>query len=102
MIHWLIQATIALTTCLAYIFGNKCTIMRVTKSPKVRLKHDKIYPLTPQAIMTSCVLIWFLSFLIITPVIFELSYGNFGFGGFGWDSAMGICEVNRMEICTEK
>ena len=52
--------------------------------------------------MISCVLIWFFSFLIITPVIFELSYGNFGFGGFGWDSAMGICEVNKMEICREK
>jgi len=73
------MATIALTTCLVYIFGNECTFMRVTKSPK--------------AIMISCVLIWFFSFLIITPVIFELSYGNFGFGGFGWDSAMGICEV---------
>ena len=48
MINWLIQATIALTTCLVYIFGNECTFMRVTKSPKVRLKHDKIYPLTPQ------------------------------------------------------
>ena len=52
--------------------------------------------------MISCVLIWLLSFLIIIPVLFEFSYGDFGFGGFGWDSVMGICEVTKMEIVTEK
>ena len=44
--------------------------------------------------MISCVLIWVLSFLIISPAVFEFSIGKFGFGSFGWDSVMGICEVN--------
>lgn len=73
------MATIALTTCLDYIYGNNCTFLRITKSPK--------------AIVTSCIFIWLLSFLVISPAVFEFSIGNFGFGGFGWDSVMGICEV---------
>jgi len=79
MTNWLIQAAIALTTCLGHIFRNECTLMRLTKSPK--------------ATMISCVLIWILSFLIISPAVFEFSIGQFGFGSFGWDSVMGICEV---------
>ena len=52
--------------------------------------------------MISCVLIWILSFLIISPDVFQFSIGKFGFGSFGWDSVMGICEVTKMEIDAEK
>jgi len=77
------MATIALTTCLDHIYGNECAFLRVTKSPK--------------AIMTSCFFIWLLSFLVISPAVFEFSAGNFSFGGFGWDSVMGICEVTSCQ-----
>jgi len=73
------MSAIALTTCLGHIYRNDCAFMRATNTPK--------------ATMISCVLIWVLSFLIISPAVFEFSIGKFGFGSFGWDSVMGICEV---------
>ena len=56
--------------------------------------NDQSKSSTHQATMVSCGLIWVFSFLIISPAVFEFSIGNLGFGSFGWDSAMGICEVN--------
>jgi len=75
------MSAIALTTSLGHIFRNDCAFMRATNTPK--------------ATLISCVLIWVLSFLIISPAVFEFSIAKFGFGSFGWDSVMGICEVNK-------
>ena len=52
--------------------------------------------------MVSCGLIWVFSFLIISPAVFEFSIGNMGFGSFGWDSAMGICEVMNKDVVGTK
>jgi len=73
------MAAVALMTCLGFICSTDSTFLRATN--------------TPRATMVSCGLIWVFSFLIISPAVFEFSIGNLGFGSFGWDSAMGICEV---------
>ena len=39
-----------------------------------------------------CLLIWALSFLLISPAVFEMTLGHFTFG-LGWDAANGRCEV---------
>ena len=39
-----------------------------------------------------CLLIWVLSFLLISPAVFEMTFGHFTFG-LGWDKANGRCEV---------
>ena len=39
-----------------------------------------------------CLLIWALSFLLISPAVFEMTFGHFTFG-LGWDKANGRCEV---------
>ena len=39
-----------------------------------------------------CIVIWALSFLLISPAVFEMTFGHFTFG-LGWDKANGRCEV---------
>ena len=38
-------------------------------------------------------LIWVLSFAIISPAIFQLDIGSFNFGQFGWDVEKGKCDL---------
>jgi len=73
------MAAIALATCFGFVCHNDCTLARVTNTPK--------------ATLISCLFIWLLAFIIISPAVFEFSIAQFGFGRFGWDSAIGICEV---------
>ena len=49
--------------------------------------------MTPQKVAISCLLIWILSFAIISPAIFEWKIGGFDFGAFGWDIKNGKCEI---------
>ena len=38
-------------------------------------------------------LIWVLAFAIISPAIFQLDFGGFNFGQFGWDVDKGKCDL---------
>jgi len=44
-----------------------------------------------------CVGIWFLAFLILSPITFSLTIGNYYFGQFGYDVHHGKCEVIHCE-----
>ena len=48
---------------------------------------------TPKFTLCSCLLIWILAFLIISPATFKFSVAGFSFGYFGWDIVAGKCEV---------
>ena len=45
--------------------------------------------------ISACVLIWLLSFAIISPVVFGFDLLGHSFGRFGWDSIWGRCNVTK-------
>ena len=43
--------------------------------------------------MVSCLLIWVIAFIILSPITFSLTIGPYYFGTFGYDARHGKCEV---------
>ena len=52
---------------------------------------------SPKMTCCACILIWFLAFLILSPITFSLTIGNYYFGAFGYDVNHGKCEVLQCE-----
>lgn len=52
---------------------------------------------SPKMTCCVCILIWFLAFLILSPITFSLTIGNYYFGAFGYDVNHGKCEVLQCE-----
>jgi hypothetical protein len=48
------------------------------------------FTVSTTATIGCCFLIWIISFIIISPTIFQLQLGNFSFGFYGWNN--GKCE----------
>eukprot|EP00092_Neocalanus_flemingeri_P019236 GFUD01020838.1.p1 GENE.GFUD01020838.1~~GFUD01020838.1.p1 ORF type:complete len:240 (-),score=35.35 GFUD01020838.1:44-763(-) len=72
------MALIALTRCISIVF-TQYNVPGITKfsSPKVT--------------MISCLLLWLLTFIILSPTTF----GAEGFGTFGYDQTHGKCEIKQ-------
>ena len=51
---------------------------------------------TPTAIGT-CFVLWLLSFVIISPIVFGYDLLGYNFGRFGWNAGGGRCDVIHLE-----
>ena len=82
----LTMAAIALTRSVGLIRGAS----RAKHRPQLSARRS----LLPNGrILSIILLIWVLSFAIISPAIFQLDIGGFNFGQFGWDVDKGKCDL---------
>ena len=72
------MAAIAITQSVGIVNQQRVT--------SVRKRRRRRFPRVLSLLV--CVLIWTLSFLLISPAVFELTIGHFTFG-LGWDQANG-------------
>ena len=62
----------------------------INQRKKSRRRRPSRFPSVMSFVI--CLVIWGLSFLLISPAVFEMTIGHFTFG-LGWDKANGRCEV---------
>ena len=75
---FLTMAAIALVTCVGFVLPE--FFRRIART---------------SIAISACVLIWLLSFAIISPVVFGFDLLGHSFGRFGWDSIWGRCNVTK-------
>ena len=61
------------------------------------LKTLSIKIFSPKLTCFCCLGIWLLAFVILSPITFSLTIGNYYFGQFGYDVNHGKCEVIHCE-----
>eukprot|EP00092_Neocalanus_flemingeri_P011188 GFUD01012052.1.p1 GENE.GFUD01012052.1~~GFUD01012052.1.p1 ORF type:complete len:386 (-),score=63.12 GFUD01012052.1:152-1309(-) len=72
------MALIAFTRCIGIVFDQTC--------------HNGITKFfSPKVTMISCLLLWLLAFIILSPTTFGVE----GFGTFGYDQTHGKCEIKQ-------
>ena len=75
---FLTMAAIALVTCIGFVLPEFFRRIAGTRTA-----------------ISACVLIWLLSFAIISPMVFGFDLLGHSFGRFGWDSVWGRCNVTK-------
>ena len=73
-------------TMAAIAITQSVGIVKQQRVTSVRKRRRRRFPRVLSLLV--CVLIWTLSFLLISPAVFELTIGHFTFG-LGWDQANG-------------
>ena len=81
---FLTMAAIALVTCVGFVLPE--FFRRIART---------------SIAISACVLIWLLSFAIISPVVFGIDLLGYSFGRFGWDSVWGRCNLTHLELETK-